>query len=97
MKKKPLTDAEGHVRELTRQDIRSMRPASEILPADLLEVLPKRKPGQRGRQKAPTKVALTLRYSQEVVDYFKETGDGWQTRMDEALKEWIKIHPHHAA
>lgn len=94
MKKRPLTNKEGEVRELTADDIRAMRPAEEVLPADLLEVLHKRKVGQRGRQKEPTKVAVTLRYSPEVVKYFKETGKGWQSRMDEVLKEWVKKHPH---
>ncbi|MCB1796834.1 MAG: BrnA antitoxin family protein, partial [Candidatus Competibacteraceae bacterium] len=32
---------------------------------------------------------LTVRYSPEVVAYFKATGKGWQARMDAALKEWI--------
>ncbi|HEY7817263.1 MAG TPA: BrnA antitoxin family protein, partial [Vicinamibacteria bacterium] len=32
---------------------------------------------------------LSVRYSPEVVEYFKSTGEGWQTRMDEALKEWV--------
>ena len=30
-----------------------------------------------------------MRYSPEVVAYFKATGKGWQARMDEALREWI--------
>lgn len=94
MKKKQLTNKAGQVRELTRKDIRAMQPASEVLPADLLRVLPKRKVGQRGPQKRPTKVLVTLRYSPEVVEYFKDTGEGWQIRMDDALKEWIKKHPH---
>ncbi len=93
MKKEPLTDKTGEVRELTGVDIRSMRTGDEVLPADLLKVLPKSKVGQRGRQKAPTKISITLRYSPEVVLYFRETGRGWQIRMDEALKEWIKKHP----
>ncbi len=96
MKKKPLTNKDGLVRELTGKDIRAMRAASEVLPVDLLNILPKRKVGERGRQKTPTKVSVTLRYSLDVINYFKETGEGWQTRMDEALKEWIKKHPHHA-
>ncbi len=63
-----------------QKDIRNMRSALEILPADLLKVLPKRKVGQRGRQKAPIKISITLRYSPEVIKYFKETGHGWQSR-----------------
>ncbi len=96
MKMKPLTNKDGEVRELTHKDISNMRPADEVLPADLLANLPKRKIGQRGKQKQPTKIAVTLRYSPEVVEYFKSTGDGWQIRMDEALKEWINTHPHAA-
>jgi uncharacterized protein (DUF4415 family) len=49
-----------------------------------------RRPGQRGAGKKAKKVLLSVRYSPEVVEYFKSTGDGWQSRMDEALKEWVK-------
>ncbi len=97
MRKKPLTNKAGHVRELTGEDIREMQPASKVLPVDLLGVLPKRKVGQRGPQKTPTKISITSRYSPEVISYFKKMGRGWQVRMDEALKEWIKKHPRHAA
>lgn len=96
MKMKALTNKEGEVRELTRKDIGLMKPADEILPIELLNNLPKRKVGQRGKQKKPKKITVTLRYSKEVVEYFKSTGDGWQTRMDEALKDWISNHPHAA-
>lgn len=49
---------------------------------------------RRGRPKARhRKVLLSVRYSPEVVEYFRATGEGWQARMDEALKEWIKAHP----
>lgn len=46
-----------------------------------------------GRPKAESrKVLLSVRYSPEVVEYFRSTGKGWQTRMDNALKEWLKEH-----
>jgi uncharacterized protein (DUF4415 family) len=32
-------------------------------------------------------ILLSVRYSPEVVDYIKSTGEGWQTRMEGALKE----------
>lgn len=51
-----------------------------------------RRPGQRGPGKKARKVLLSVRYSPEVVDYFKSTGEGWQTRMDDALKEWLASH-----
>jgi uncharacterized protein (DUF4415 family) len=46
----------------------------------------------RGPARKPRKTQLTVRYSPEVVAYFKATGKGWQARMDAALKEWIAQH-----
>jgi uncharacterized protein (DUF4415 family) len=43
-------------------------------------------------QVAPTKTRITIRLSQNVVDSFRATGEGWQTRMDAALQEWLKSH-----
>ncbi len=51
-----------------------------------------RLPGQRGLQKLPTKIAVTVRYSPEVLEYFRATGDGWQTRMNDALRAYVKRH-----
>ncbi len=48
---------------------------------------------RRGRPKAAvTKQALTVRYDADVVAAFKATGKGWQTRMNSALREWLKAH-----
>ncbi|MEO9122343.1 MAG: BrnA antitoxin family protein [Burkholderiaceae bacterium] len=45
--------------------------------------------GQRGVQKAPTKVQTAVRYDPDVVEHFKAQGPGWQTRMNDALKKAI--------
>ncbi|WBA80898.1 BrnA antitoxin family protein [Endozoicomonas sp. GU-1] len=43
-----------------------------------------------GRPKAEeTKERITIRLSPEVIAYFRATGKGWQTRMDDALKEYV--------
>ena len=55
-------------------------------------VAAKRKPGERGPQRTPTKQLVSVRYSPEVLSYFKASGAGWQTRMDEALKQWVSRH-----
>lgn len=48
----------------------------------------------RGRPRSgEPKVLLSVRYSQEVVDFFRATGKGWQSRMNDALKDWIVEHP----
>jgi uncharacterized protein (DUF4415 family) len=44
----------------------------------------------RGRPKAENKKLLvSVRYSPEVVAYFKSTGEGWQSRMDSVLREYV--------
>jgi uncharacterized protein (DUF4415 family) len=85
--RKPLSNAEGEVRELTTADMKRMRPAKEALPESLRVKL-----GVRGPQKAPTKERITIRLSPEVVRRFRATGDGWQTRVDAALQDWLKSH-----
>lgn len=48
---------------------------------------------RRGRPRTDSpKVALTVRYDAEVVEAFKATGKGWQTRMNATLKDWLKTH-----
>ena len=39
-----------------------------------------------------TKTQITLRLDVDVVDKFKASGDGWQTRINEALKSWVQSH-----
>jgi uncharacterized protein (DUF4415 family) len=46
--------------------------------------------GKRGPQKTPTKKLVSLRLSAEVIDHFKSTSPGWQTRIDTTLLESIK-------
>ncbi|WP_353477430.1 BrnA antitoxin family protein, partial [Klebsiella pneumoniae] len=46
----------------------------------------------RAPQKAPTKVQTAVRYDAEVIEAFKATGKGWPTRMNDALREWLKTH-----
>jgi uncharacterized protein (DUF4415 family) len=89
MQKKSLTNAKGEVRELLATDFHVMKPAREVLPAELLAVLPKRRRGERGAAKQPTKILTSVRFSPEVIDFFKAGGDGWQTRIDETLRQHI--------
>jgi uncharacterized protein (DUF4415 family) len=87
--KKPLTNKEGEVRELETEDFKHFRPASEVLTATLQTKLTTHK---RGPQKTPTKERITIRLSPEVVEQFRATGEGWQSRVDTALRDWLKNH-----
>ncbi|MCY4550428.1 MAG: BrnA antitoxin family protein [Defluviicoccus sp.] len=47
-------------------------------------------PVRRGRPPSDRpKVSTTIRLSRDVIDHFKAGGRGWQTRIDEALRDWI--------
>jgi uncharacterized protein (DUF4415 family) len=48
---------------------------------------------RRGRPTGQTKALQTVRFDLDVLAAFKSTGKGWQTRMNEALREWMKEHP----
>jgi uncharacterized protein (DUF4415 family) len=75
--------------EWTAERLARSRPASE-LPPEILAAFPKTLAKLRGPQKAPTKEAVSIRLSSEVLDHYRATGKGWQTRIDEALKAAIK-------
>lgn len=46
----------------------------------------------RGPNRHPIKEQVAVRYSPEVLTYFRATGAGWQTRMDEVLREYVSQH-----
>jgi uncharacterized protein (DUF4415 family) len=47
----------------------------------------------RGRPKSENKkLLLSVRYSVEVVEYFRSTGEGWQARMDSVLRQYVSKH-----
>ena len=81
--------------EWTAEDFEKARPASEVLTeifgkeaaAELLA----KKPVGRPKAKDP-KIYTGLRLDPEVRRAFEATGKGWQTRINEVLKDWLKTH-----
>lgn len=89
MSRKPKSDLiDDENPEWTAEDFKRAVPFS-ALPESLQTKLVRR---PRGPQKAPLKERITIRLSPEVVAPFRATGDGWQTRLDAALKDWLKTH-----
>ena len=80
----PVIDDDGEVADLSGVDPALFRPAREVLPSSLWKKI-----GERGPQKAATKERITIRLSADVVEKFRATGSGWQTRMDAALRDWL--------
>ncbi|PTL36553.1 hypothetical protein CLG94_04180 [Candidatus Methylomirabilis limnetica] len=63
--------------------------AQPLTPSQLKSMVPLRV--LRGRPKSENKKLLvSVRYSREVVTYFKSTGEGWQSRMDSVLREYVE-------
>lgn len=93
-KRAPLIDDDGEVRELTAADLRHFKPSAEVLPPELYAGLVEmnRRAGVRGPQKAPTKQATTIRFDADVLAALKASGKGWQTRVNDAMREWLRTH-----
>ncbi|ROZ63882.1 BrnA antitoxin family protein [Ramlibacter sp. WS9] len=69
--------------------------AQPLTPAQLKAMVPMR--ALRGRPKSENrKLLVSVRYSPEVVAYFKSTGDGWQSKMDGVLRQYVARHSRRA-
>ncbi len=47
---------------------------------------------QRGRPSGSDKESTTIRFDRDVLAAFRAGGPGWQTRMNAALRDWLKTH-----
>lgn len=79
--KRPPPPDYDEMPELTDEQIKELRPASELF-AEL--GIPMPRPVGRPRA-AEVKRSVTIRMDQDVIDYFKADGPGWQTRMNDVL------------
>jgi uncharacterized protein (DUF4415 family) len=69
--------------------------ALPLTPKQLKAMVPIR--ALRGRPKSENKkLLISVRYSSEVVAYFKSTGEGWQSRMDGVLRAYVERHSRRA-
>ena len=69
--------------------------ARPLTPKQLKSMVPLRT--LRGRPKSGSaKQLVSVRYSPEVLAYFKSTGEGWQSRMDGVLREYVTRHSRRA-
>jgi uncharacterized protein (DUF4415 family) len=49
--------------------------------------------GSRGRPRLESpKVLVSIRYDADIIQRFRATGEGWQTRMNDALRDWLREH-----
>lgn len=70
--------------EWTEADFARARPGAEVLPAELIAALAKNK---GGRPRGSDKEQVSLRIDRDVLERFRAAGPGWQTRMNDALRQ----------
>lgn len=69
--------------------------AQPLTPTQLKAMVPLK--AVRGRPKSENpKQLVSVRYSREVIEYFKSTGEGWQSRMDGVLLQYVARHSRRA-
>jgi len=69
--------------------------AQPLTPLQLKAMVPMK--SLRGRPKSENKKMLvSVRYSPEVLAYFRSTGEGWQARMDGVLQQYVARHSRQA-
>jgi len=68
-------------RELTAADFKTMRPFGEVM----------EEYRRRGRPKSESpKELLSVRFDADVIKFFRDSGPGWQTRMNDALAAYVR-------
>ena len=78
----------------TIQTFKKSRPAKEVLPKIFSDQISQELLKPRGRPRLETpKERINIRLSYEVIQHFKSSGVGWQTRIDAALREFIQSKP----
>jgi uncharacterized protein (DUF4415 family) len=86
---KTLTNEAGDVRELTKSEMQNLAPMTDIFPELTKENITVKAVG-RPKSSNP-KRAISIRLDSDIVDYFKNTGKGWQGRINAALKKEFSL------
>jgi uncharacterized protein (DUF4415 family) len=78
--------------EWTEEDFRQARPARDVLP----EIVGRKTADEMLRrglsQEAEPKESITIQLDADVIRHFKESRQGWQDKINEALRQWIGEH-----
>jgi uncharacterized protein (DUF4415 family) len=61
--------------------------------SDIPEAVVARRGRPLGSFKANPKVSTTIRFDQDILEILKASGRGWQTRVNDALREWLERQP----
>ncbi len=76
--------------EWTEEDFARAKPASEFFSPEVFAKLCAMR--QRGPKDKPLKVPTTIRFDADVLAVLKASGKGWQTRVNAAMRDWLRTH-----
>ena len=74
--------------EWTEEDFARARPASEVHGPEFAARLIRQR-GRPPKAAGEKKEAVSIRLSPDVLAHFRAGGEGWQTRIDEALRGYV--------
>ena len=79
--------------EATDEWFQKARPARDVLPELFGSAAQELLVPKRGRPlSANPKEHVNIRLDADVLSAFRRTGSGWQTRLNNALREWLRTH-----
>ena len=77
--------------EWTKEDFARALPAAKFFAPEVYAALCAQR--VRGPKNKPLKVPTTIRFDADVLAALKASGRGWQTRVNEAMREWVSQQP----
>lgn len=86
MNRRPLTDEDGEVRELTGEDFKQMKRLADVDPGLIDAMRAMRNKGGRPKAEAP-KMHIGFRLAADVVSGIRATGRGYNARVEKVLRE----------
>jgi len=89
MKRKPLTNKAGDVRELTKEDFKLMRPMREVDPDFIVRFEEAKK--RRGRPAGRSKAVVSISLDKDILAALRAGGAGWQSRVNDLLRAAVGL------
>ncbi|MEK6746644.1 MAG: BrnA antitoxin family protein [Pseudomonadota bacterium] len=84
---KKLTNKSGDAVGLSNEVLESMRPMKELDP----DFIKKFKAAKRGRPAGRNKAVVSISIDRDLLDILRESGNGWQSRINELLRAAIGL------
>jgi uncharacterized protein (DUF4415 family) len=88
--RRPLTDKDGEIRELTEEDMRLFKPIADVDPGMTEAMKEYRRKVGRPKTISP-KRHIAFRLAADVVEGVRATGRGYNARVERALREALEL------